>query len=405
MSSTAAFDPALLHDDSFARDPYPVWRRLRDSHPVFHDPVDDVYVVTRHADVLAAFFDTAQLSSRLYRKTLGRVFGPNLLQMQGAEHLTRRRLVAPLLIGDRLATYAPWVDAVAEEVVAPFRDRGHVDIVAEVSHRLPGLVIIALLGLPAADRPQLFAWYDAMMAGLWDDPELRRAGRAANAAFAAYVQPFVEQRTREPADDLISRLVTSDLEVEEIPSFLSLLLTAGGETTDKAISNLWFHLLTKPDVLTAVRQDPALLDAAFTETMRASPSLAYVGREAIVDFEWHGVPIPEGAEVRLGIASGNRDERVFADPDSFKVPRGDLILGRERRNAPVLDGRASHLAFGAGPHFCLGYELARLETVTMSRLLLDVLHNPRLTTEVRQRVDGPSLSVSSLPVAFDVRPA
>lgn len=402
LTRTAAFDPASLHDEAFALDPHPVWRRLRDEQPLYYDPIDNVYLLTRHADVLSAFFDTDRMSSRLYRRTLGRVFGPNLLQMQGPEHLSRRRLVAPLLIGDRLAAYRPLVDAVAREVVEPFRARGTVDIVQEVAHRLPGLVILTLLGLPVADRPQLFAWYDAMMSGLWDDPELRRKGRAAHEAFAAYVQPYIERRQREPADDLISRLVTSDLDPDEIPSFLSLLLTAGGETTDKAISNLWFHLLTTPDLLASVREDPALLDAAFAETMRASPSLVYVGREAVKDFEWHGVRIPEGAGIRLGIASGNRDERVFSDPDEFMVPRGDLILGRERRNAPVDAGRASHLAFGAGPHFCLGYELARLETVTVSRHLLEILRDPRLAAPVQQRVDGPSQSVLGLPVAFSV---
>lgn len=392
-----------LHDPDFALDPHPVWRRLRDEQPVYHDPVDDVYLLTRHADVRAAFLDTERLSTRLYRKTLGRVFGPNLLQQQGAEHLTRRRLVAPLLIGERLASYAPLVEAVAREVVEPFRRRGSADLVAEVAHRLPGLVILTLLGLPREDRPQLFAWYEAMMAGLWDDPERRRSGRAAHKAFAAYVRPVIEQRQREPADDLISRLVTSDLDPAEIPSFLSLLLTAGGETTDKAIANLWYHLLTEPDALERVRDDEELLDAAFSETMRASPSLVYVGREAVVDLEWHGVRIPAGAEVRLGIASANHDERVFADPDAFLLPRDDLLLGRERRTAPELEGRSSHLAFGAGAHFCLGYELARLETVTVSRVLLEVLRQPRLTEPVRQIVDGPSLSPPALPVTFAVR--
>lgn len=390
-----------LHEPEVARDPFPTWKGLRDACPVVHDPVDDVWLVSRHADVRASFLGEQDgLSNRLYRKTLGRVFGPNLLQVDGREHMERRRLVAPLLIGSRLETYQPVVEQVADEVVGAFASRGHADLVEEVAHRLPGAVILSIMGLPREDQPQLFEWYATMMDGLWSDPEARAAGRRAHEAFARYLEPIAQARRREPGDDLISQLVTSALEPEEIPSFASLLLTAGGETTDKAIGNLWWHLLTDPELLAAVQDDPERLDAAFTETMRVAPSLVYVGREATTDLDWHGVTVPAGAEVRLCIGSANHDDAVFGEPGQFRLDREDLRAGRERRTAPASDGWASHLAFGAGSHFCLGYELARLEVVTVSRRMLEAMPDPVLTKEVGPVVDGPSRTVESLPVTF-----
>jgi cytochrome P450 len=401
-STNAAADAVSgLHDPDYPADPFPVWRQLRDHCPVAHDPADGVYVVSRHDDVRSAFLgERDELSNSLYRRTLGQVFGPNLLQLDGEEHLRRRRLVAPLLVGTRLASYVPVVEDVARSIIEGFASRGHVDVVEEVAHVLPGAVILAIMGLPRADQPQLFEWYEAMMAGLWDDPVARERGRQAHRAFSAYLEPIVARRREEPGDDLISRLVTSALEPVEVPSFASLLLTAGGETTDKAIGNLWFHLLTEPEALAAVQDDPALLDAAFTETMRVSPSLVYLGREAAVDFEWHGTTIPAGSPVRLCVGSANHDERVFEEPERFRLDRPDLHLGRERRSAPAEAGRSSHLAFGAGAHFCLGYELARLEVVTVTRMMLEVMRDPVLTEPAAPIVTGPSRSVKRLPVRF-----
>jgi pulcherriminic acid synthase len=406
----ASFDPNRLHDRDFALDPWPVWRELRDRHPVYFDPIDRVYLVTRHEDVLRGFTDTEVLSNRLYRKTLGAVFGPNLLQLDGRDHVQRRTIVAPLFMGNRLAAYRPLIEATAERLVGAFAPDGRVELISQLTSRLPGEVIVTLLGLPEQDRQQMHDWYEAMMAGLWTDPELRRLGREAHQALAAHVRPFLAERRRCPVDDLMSRLVAAEvdgtgLSQSELEAFVSLLLTAGGETTDKAIANLWYLLLTHPQTLDEVRADPELLHAAFTETMRHSPSLVYQAREATREFEWHGVTVPAGAEVRLCHASANHDERVFADPERWDVHRVDLNLGKERRSGATVAGRASHLAFGAGPHFCLGYELARAETVTVSQVLLDVLRHPRLAPDVptRQRVVGPTLAPPHLTIEFEPR--
>lgn len=403
------FDAARLHDAAHDADPTGVWRELRADHPVFYDEIARVYFVTRHADVRRAFTEQETFSSRIYRKTMGRVFGPMLLQMEGRDHVKRRTIVAPLLMGVRLESYHDLIDEVAREVIDDaFADDGPIDVIEQISHRMPVSVIASLLGLPRDDYPQFHVWYEAMMAGVWVDDEARRRGREAANELKAYIAPMVEDRRRKPGDDLISRLVHAEadgerLEPGELGAYVALLLTAGGETTDKSIANLSWLMLSHPDELAAYRRDPERLDRAFSETMRILPPLIYVGREAKHDVSWHGIDIPQGREVRLAIGSANRDERVYQDPARFWPDRPDLHEGLERRSAPTDDeGRSSHLAFGAGPHFCLGYQLARYETTRVVGMLLDRLGaTPEILESTGPLVDGPTRSVRSLVVSRD----
>jgi cytochrome P450 len=399
-----AFEPALLHDEAYAIDPAPAWRRLREEHPVLHDTIDDVFVLSRHTDVRWAFTEAPGLSNRVYERTVGKVFGPSMLQMDGHEHVQRRKIVAPQMMGRRLASYAAIVDAVAQEIVDDAVEQERFDLVQAVSHRLPGTVIATMLGLPRSDLPTFFGWYNAMMAGLWTDPELRRLGHRAHLELQDYLAPIISRRRHSPGDDLISRLVHAEVDgrslaAADVGSFISLLLTAGGETTDKAISNLWWLLLTHPHEYTAARREPDRLDRVFSETMRLYPSLIYLGREATSPIERHGTTIPAGSVVRLAVGSANRDERVFVEPERFWPDRPDLHLGKELRGAPTIDGRSGHLAFGAGAHFCIGYELARYETLAASRVLLDRLgRDPHLVSHAAPITAPPSRVVPALVV-------
>jgi pulcherriminic acid synthase len=238
-----------------------------------------------------------------------------------------------------------------------------------------------------------------MMRGLWNDPELRRKGRRAHAELHEHVAPIVAERAECPADDLLSRLIERG--VTDLPAFVSVLLTAGGETTDKALANMWHNLLRDPAQLQMVVADPDLFDAAFSETLRHSPSLVYLGREAVAATEWHGAEIPAGAEVRLAVGSANRDETVFANPDLFDLARRDAHLGLEHRSLRYDDG-PGHVAFGAGRHFCLGYALSRLEATIASRMLLERFPNIRPDGGLPPiTVTGPSQTAAAVPVLVD----
>jgi pulcherriminic acid synthase len=387
--------PEQLHDRAFSLDPFPIWTQLRHEAPIFHDTKDRVYVVSRHPDVIEAFSDSERFTARLYRKTLGAVFGPNLLIWEGQHHVDQRKVVAPLFVPTRLDRYKELVEGVIDDLLAGVDPKGF-DLVKDVSSLLPGKVIVRLLGLPPSDDERFHEWYETMMQGLWNDPVMRQRGREAHAALHKHIDPIVADRRANPRDDIMSRLIAA--EVEELPSFISLLLTAGGETTDKAIGNMWTNLLANPQQLDAVRNDGTMLDRAFDETMRHSPSLVYLGREVLVDVDWHDVHIPQGAELRLAVGSANHDETVFERPDVFDIHRTDLHHGLEHRTAAYDDG-AGHVAFGAGAHFCIGYALARMETVTVARLLLDRFGALEAVGDLPPlRVVGPSRFTTTLPV-------
>ena len=163
---------------------------------------------------------------------------------------------------------------------------------------------------------------------------------------------------------------------DEIHSFVSFLLVAGGPTTDMALRNFWWALLTDPDELTRCRGDHERVDRAFSESLRRDGPIVYEDRRTNAPVEWHGVEIPADADVVVCLGSANTDETVFADPLRFDPDRGDLLMGTERKPGHRRDGVAGHLAFGLGSHFCMGYQLARVEAVAATEQFLLALREP-----------------------------
>jgi pulcherriminic acid synthase len=359
--------------------------------------------------VEAVFKDFERYSNATYTGNTGAVLGTTLLEMDGMDHVVRRSIVAPEFVGKRLDAYHEVIDRNARDLIEPWRGDGRVDLVDAFTTRLPINVIIDMLDLPKADHHRFHTWYSAMMAGLGRG-EHRAAGQAAHAEVCAYVEPFLAERNGCPGPDLLSKIAHGEAEGQrlseaEIMSFVSLMLVAGGETTDKAISNLWWNLLSNPDALAEVTADPGLLDAAFSETMRKDGPVQFEDRFATTEVEWYGQTIPTGARVRVCVASANSDETVFGGPRRFDLHRPDLWLRLEKRmGTHGDDGRTGHLGFGIGKHFCLGYELARTESVMGSRRLLEAMCHPRLAPGTRPwpTFKGGFRAVLALPVEFDV---
>ncbi len=355
----------------------PPWDRLawlRTHAPVYEHRLDDpllverCWAISRHEDVRALSRDPATYSSASgihLRRTATHHFRPNMINMDDPDHQRVRKLVAsgftPRVVRAFERHYADLAVGVIERALA---GGGAFDGVRHVAAELPLLAICEVLGAPEADRFRIFGWSNTLLSS--EDPEYAPTPEAFQAAvmdMVAYAGELAERRRREPGDDLVSALLgpagelpLSDAEFEGL---VLLLLAAGNETTRNAIAQGLLAFAEHPDQWARLCSDPAaLLDTAVEEVIRWASPVNYMSRTATCDVQLHGQLIREGDRVALLYASANRDEAAFADPWRFDV-------GRDPNH---------HLAFGFGPHFCLGANLARIEL----RALLETLI-PRIT--------------------------
>ena len=400
-TAEADFDPCgdvAIPGGADTADPYPGFADARVSSPVTNvGPVSgrgaqDTYFVVTYADVERILRDETTFSARPSGEAMREVMGWTILGMDGAEHLRHRSLVA---MAFRPKLVNRWdgelIRPLVHELVDRFAPRGRAELIRELLLTYPIQVIARILGLPPEDSAKFENWAVWIIASTVDPAK----GHAASKALRDYLVPVLAERRREPADDVISQLVCAELDGEtlsdeEILPFLLLLLPAAGETTYRATGNLLWALLTNPDQLEAVRRDRTLIRPAIEEALRWEPPLLILAREAIVDTEIAGVPIPKGSHIAVSQGAANRDPAFAADPDTYDLNRGIR----------------AHLSFGNGPHMCLGMHLARLEMTVVLDALLD-LPNLRLDPEAMGSAEPPSIrgmafrSPTALPVVFD----
>ncbi|MFB7133347.1 cytochrome P450 [Streptomyces sp. NPDC056237] len=403
-ASQASPVPDIL-SPAFAADPYGAYRIMRESAPLIRHEATNSYLVSRYEDVERIFKDRAgEFTTENYDWQIEPVHGRTILQLSGREHAVRRALVAPAFRGDHLQEKVlPVIERNARELIDAFRHTGEADLVDAFATRLPVLVIADMLGLDRTDHDRFHGWYTTVIAFLGNlagDPEVAAAGRRTRREFAEYMIPIIRQRRKTPGDDLLSALCAAEVDGvrmsdEDIKAFCSLLLAAGGETTDKAIASLFANLLAHPEQLAAVREDRSLIERAFAETLRHSPPVHMIMRRAATEVELSGGTVPAGATVTCLIGSANRDESRYREPDHFDIFRSDLT------GTTAFSAAADHLAFAFGRHFCVGALLARAEVETGVNQLLDALGELRLAdgfTPFEQGVftRGPR----SLPVRF-----
>jgi cytochrome P450 len=367
MSLRSQIDAQALHDEAFARDPFPVWERLRHEAPLFHDTVDDVYLLTRYDDVAAVLRDDVTYSTWIYKTWFATVMGDTFAMHDGERHARERARIAPHLVGAPLERLLrPAVEAAATSVVAGLPVEA--DLVGPFTFRLPGLVMASLFSLAGEDAERFLRLAGAISWGLVGGEAEVAAGVAARRELEAWTAARLEQRRRDghAPDDLLQWLVEPDasgvlLDDDYIRTNVNFLAAAGSSTVDYALRNVLWALLAHPEAATAVvGGDADLLDRVVTETFRYAPPVPYEGRITTEEVEWHGVPVPKGSIVRVSLASATNDETVFAQPRRFDPGRADLWPG-DSRGGIQRDDAASHLAFGLGSHFCAGYKLSRLE--------------------------------------------
>jgi cytochrome P450 len=364
LADDFAFDP---YDEAIRRDPYPLFARARREHPAWRHEGLPVVSVFRHADCQAILRDP-QAWSNCFPPPPGFTeddLPRSMLVVDPPEHTRLRGLVSQAFTPKRVRQLAPRIEAIAEELLDEALARGEVDFVEALTYPLPVIVIAEMIGVPPEDRAQFKAWSDALVAPLGSvffappTPEMIAEQRRIRGDLEAYFVRLVEERRRNPADDLLTALVQAELEgsrlsFAELLAMLILLLVAGNETTTNLIGNTVLELLAHPDALAAVRADPTLVPGVIDEVLRFASPVQMDPRRATRDTELDGVPVAAGEFVLCWLGSANRDEAVFERPEVFDIRR-------ERRN---------HLAFGFGPHYCLGASLATLEAEVALRVLL-----------------------------------
>ena len=411
-----AIDPREFDSPEFRKDPFPLYKRLRDHRPVYRDGFHGRWALSRYDDIVAVFQDNEHYDRALYKPDgpyrFGErtVFGPNILEYGNSQrHRWMRNIVADQFVGKRLQAFLPYIEMIAHELLEQisakaadaiaqgFAAAGEVELVEQFTNQFPVRVISNMLGLPRADEDTFVRWYQRLIAGMGSG-QYYVDGIHARDEIWDYLEPIIEERTRNPGEDLVSRIVTAELQgkrmnVEEVKGFVALLLAAGGDTTDKAIANMWYHMLyTRPDQFEEVQRDHSLWTNVFTEMMRYDPVVHVQGRRTTCEIEMYDEVIPERASVTLYLAAGNRDERVFKDPDTYDIFREDLHMGRELRSGHYPDGRAGHLGFGMGQHFCMGYAMARQEAIIASTRLLEAMKNPRPKFPTHEGITGPAVN-------------
>lgn len=367
----------------FALDPYPAYARMRAEHPLYQHGPTGAWVLSRHADVAEALTNP-DFTTASYAAQIEPLLGVTVVQRDGAAHARERRLLAAPFQARNVETrFQQAIAAQARALIAGFRDRGEADLVGDFIAAFPVGVLALVLGLPAADRAVFREWYSALLRfglNLTGDPEVARAGLAARDALAEYLRPLVAKARAGEGSGLLAMLSVPDaadevLGEDEIIRFGMLMVFAGGETVEKTLGTLLRNLLAHPAALAEVTAERGLLEAALAESMRFTAPTHMVPRRTRAEVRVSGGVIPADGEVICFLGSANRDERRFARADVFDIHRGDLDPAR------AFTAGASHLAFGAGRHFCLGAQLARVEVLTAVNLLLDQLPGLALVGE------------------------
>ncbi len=371
--------PDILSPE-FAADPYGLYASFREDFPVLlHEPTG-AYITSRYEDV-SRVLSEPEFSARCYGRFLGAVVGGRvILELEGREHTAHRRLVNPAVHGAGLKRIEGEIEEIERSLLSKFIARGSVDLVREFGDEFPIEVIMRLLALPVADGEQIRRWYTSNVrfaSNISGDPDVTAEAMEAGAAFQAYLRERIAERRSSDGDDLLSMLLSADLEGERMPeeeilAFCGLLLTAGGETAGKAFANMVRHLLEHPDQLEAVKADRSLIERAIAETLRFTPPNVILQREPLIDVTLsNGAQIPRDSTIMCLVGAANRDPRHFTDPDSFEINREDLAFRQ------AFAGGANHVAFGAGRHFCLGAHLARAMLSIGMNLILDNLEDLR----------------------------
>ena len=386
----------MLHQLSTLQDVeglYDWFNEMRDTQPVWLDESSGCWHVFRYTDVNTVTTDHHLFSSERRRGGIARLRnatpadasahdgnkrrqGRSILVMDPPQHRQYRNLVSPSFTPRALSRLSDRIANITQELLDQLRPAGHMDIVTDIAYPLPTIVVAEMLGVPTSDRPLFKQWADGLLSRQLSDakffkpeqeqrnnPEIQRLQRVFE-EMSDYFEAILEDRRRQPRDDMMSELLAAEvdgehLSMEDTISFCILLLLAGHVTTTNLLSQAIRCFDEHPDALAQVREQPELMQGAIEEVLRYASPVWRLLRTTLADVTIEGTTIPADSQVFAWLASANRDERQFSDPERF-----DIMRNPNR-----------HLAFGHGIHFCVGAPLSRLETSIVLPMIVEQLPN------------------------------
>jgi cytochrome P450 len=386
-------------------DPHPFYRRLRERDPFHRSRPADGWVLTRYDDVAAVLGDRSFSSDerhlRRYRRMQARharaglpdayeTERASMLRLDPPDHTRLRGLVSKAFTPRAVDRMRPVVERYVAELLAPLEGRRSMELIADFAAPLPVSVIAEMLGIPVADRERFRHWSDEAVRTLGDNTlDDRRRALAAMDELGEYLEAIAEERRREPREDLLSALVRAEeagdrLSRVELFTTCVLLLVAGNETTTKLIGNSIVALLRSPEQLERLRREPERMPDAVEELLRFDGPVQLTSRMVTEDRDFRGHRLRRGQQIVLVLAAANRDPAQFEEPDRLDVTRKDV----------------RHLAFGHGLHFCLGAQLARLESVLALEALVTRFPDLRLAGPIEWGDNTVLRGPRRLPLAF-----
>jgi cytochrome P450 len=377
-ATTSEVSGGPIEFDPFSQDffdgAYDTYRRLRNESPVYYSKKWDFWALTRYDDVAPGTKDHETFSSAK-GATLDMVHSHDdaipvpkvIISMDPPEHEKMRKLVSKVFTPRAIAALEDMVRQKIYECLDALDPSGF-DIVADFSALFPNEVITTMLGVPKKDRDQIRHWLDLLLEREPGQIATSKQGYEASMNTGIYYYNLIQQRRAQPQDDMISRLIETEIERDgmvekltdvDISGFATMLGGAGAETVTKLVGNAMVAFADFPDQWRKLREDRSKIPAAVEELLRYEAPSQYQVRTATRDVTYYGTTIPEGAAVLLVTGSATRDERMFDEPDR-------LDIDRERR-------MGFNLALGYGVHSCLGAALARMESRIALEALLDLV--------------------------------
>ena len=344
------------YDYGIHEDPYPTYARLRAEAPVFYNEELDFFAYARHADVLAAFRDVDHYSNAYGVSLDPAAFGPeahramSFLAMDPPRHTRMRSIVGKSFTPRRVAAMEEGIRRLATSHLEAALQAGSFDFIADFAGRLPMDVISELVGVPASDRAEVRRLADLLVHREEGMDDIPQEGLEAALTLAGYYGDMVADRRRHERDDLTWSLLHAEIDGDrltddEVIGFLFLLVVAGNETTTKLLGNAWYWGWRNPEQVAKPLGDAGRVPDWVEETLRYDASTQMLVRVTRQPVRVQGIDIEAGRRVLLLIGSANRDESVFAEPESYDLDRSTQDL----------------VSFGSGRHFCMGAPLARME--------------------------------------------